>query len=308
MPTINQDQISARVLSTVQQTITTITQPKRRALSIRYPVLRHPLLLSRQSVRSVKNLFNPSLADDVQRTALPRIVARHQSLLLRQLGDTDMRLQHQKVTNIKRAVQDLNGIVIHPGETFSLWHILGRPVEWRGYVPGMLLANGKIVEGVGGGLCQLSNFLCWLLLHGPFEIVERYHHSLDVFPDSGRTLPFGSGATIMYNLVDLRLRNTSNTDIQLWLWLTDKHLKGQLRSAEVLPYKYKLTEREHYFIEHDEQYYRYNQIWRTQYVAGEPKAEELVFTNCAPVMYEVDETVLDTLGYNLTHVTLPSRL
>ena len=45
----------------------------------------------------------------------------------------------------------------------------------------------------GGGLCQLSNLIYWMTLHTPLTITERYRHSYDVFPDSNRTQPFGSG-------------------------------------------------------------------------------------------------------------------
>ena len=116
-----------------------------------------------------------------------------------------------------------------------MWHVVGYPSAWRGFVPGMLLSNGEVTEGVGGGLCQLSNLLYWLFLHGPFEIIERYHHSKDVFPDSCRVLPFGSGATIFYNYVDLKVRNTSRFPMQLKIWVADEHIKVRLLSSQPLP-------------------------------------------------------------------------
>ena len=126
-------------------------------------------------------------------------------MLRRKLGDSDPRLQEQKITNLKQAVKNLNGVVILPGKFFSLWSIVGEPSAKNGYVNGMLLSGGKVIEGMGGGLCQLSNFLFWIFLHVPSEVVQRYHHSIDVFPDSGRVLPFGSGATILYNFIDCEL-------------------------------------------------------------------------------------------------------
>ncbi|MFJ8513275.1 VanW family protein [Lysinibacillus xylanilyticus] len=51
----------------------------------------------------------------------------------------------------------------------------------------------KVKTGVGGGICQLANLLYWMALHTPLIVTERHHHSFDPFPDSGRTLPFGSG-------------------------------------------------------------------------------------------------------------------
>ena len=60
---------------------------------------------------------------------------------------------------------------------------------------GMILRNGRVASGVGGGLCQMTNLLYWMTLHTPLTVTERWRHGYDVFPDSNRTQPFGSGAT-----------------------------------------------------------------------------------------------------------------
>lgn len=302
MPIINPTALETDVLSSIQQALHKTTLPSRVALSSRYPKFKKPILYTRQTYRATKNIFNMQLAFQRSPYVLPSITARHQSVLLRTLGDSDIRLQQQKVQNIQRAIEDLQGLIIRPGEIFSLWHILGRPTRNKGYVDGMLLSNGRVVEGLGGGLCQLSNFLCWLLLHAPTKVVERYHHSMDVFPDSGRILPFGSGATIVYNIVDLRLKNMSNEPLQLHMWLTEKYLKGQLRSLAPLEIKYHLMQKHHYFVKHEGQFYRYNQIWRDERVAGKLIKQEHVFTNFAPVLYDVDETELLRDGQEVVYI------
>ena len=72
-------------------------------------------------------------------------MARHQSVLRRKLGNSDPRLQEQKITNLKQAVKKLNGVVIPPGKTFSLWSIIREPSAKNGFVNGMLLSGGKVV-------------------------------------------------------------------------------------------------------------------------------------------------------------------
>lgn len=84
---------------------------------------------------------------------------KHQSFLLRPLKDVDMYLQHNKVTNLKIAIGHLDKVVIKPGQTFSIWRLTGRPKKSKGYLEGMVLHNGKIAKGTGGGLCQLGNLL-----------------------------------------------------------------------------------------------------------------------------------------------------
>src|SRR6056297_3928596 len=221
-------------------------KPQRQALSSRYPFLVGPILFYKRFVNKVKNFFNFKIARTDKPLIFDKILVRHQSVLRRRLGNSEMRLQEQKVTNLRVAAQALNGLIIKPGEIFSLWEAIGKPTRKRGYVNGMLLSNGKIIEDVGGGLCQLSNLLCWLFLHVPMEIVERYHHSMDVFPDSGRTLPFGGGATILYNFIDLKVKNTSTYPFQLKIWLTDNHLKGQILSPRPVPQKFHIFEKNHF--------------------------------------------------------------
>ncbi len=277
--------------------------PPRTALSKKYPLLKKPIIFVRHQSRSVKNILDPKLKHGRSSDYLPSILARHQSVLRRRLGDSDMRLQEQKITNLRKAAEQLDGIIIAPGKVFSLWSIIGRPKYSKGYVDGMLLAGGKVVEGLGGGLCQLSNFLYWILLHGPFETVERYHHSMDVFPDSGRTLPFGSGATILYNFIDLKMKNVSRQPIQLKLWLTDLHLKGQLRAATPLGEKYHVFEKDHCFIKRAKTYFRYNEIWRETKREGKVIKAEKIATNFAPVLYRVTPSYLKKNGFTVLDYT-----
>lgn len=75
-----------------------------------------------------------------------------------------MVLQYNKVTNLACAISKLNHVVIYPGQTFSLWQLVGRPTKAKGYLEGLILHNGTISKGVGGGLCQLGNLLYWMAL------------------------------------------------------------------------------------------------------------------------------------------------
>jgi len=212
---------------------------------------------------------------------------RHQSVLLRQLKDVDMQLQYNKIVNLRLAVKKLNGIIIHPGETFSLWKLVGRPTKLKGYLPGMTLHNGKVSVGIGGGLCQLGNLIYWMALHTPLTVTRRWRHSYDVFPDSGRTLPFGSGATLSYNYIDLQLRNDTSQAFQLNLWLSEKNLHGTI-CADVIPdVQYQVFEKEHRFeLQWWGGYTRHNEIWRkTINAAQEVIEEELVTENHAVMMY-----------------------
>ncbi len=270
--------------------VSAFQQPSRKALSTRFPILRSPTIYARRCLRKLQNRL--SLTKLVRTPYLAHVIARHSSLLYRPLGDSDAELQHNKVTNLQLALAKLDGIVIPPGAIFSFWDIVGPTDTRHGYVEGMVLSNGAVARGVGGGLCQLSNFLMWIFLHADIAIIERYHHSVDAFPDSGRTLPFGSGATVFNNYIDLKIRNTSPHPLQIKLWLTDTQLKGQLLSDAPAAFKYHVFEKNHFFIHSNNHYFRYNEIYRERIKNGVNLGAEEIFTNFAPVIYDVD---LDTL-------------
>jgi vancomycin resistance protein VanW len=201
------------------------------------------------------------------------------------------------------AISRINGTVIQPGQTFSLWKQLGRVTRRKGYVDGMLLSDGKVVRGLGGGLCQLSNLLHWMFLHADTTITERYHHSVDAFPDSGRTIPFGSGATIFDNYIDLQMRNMSPHPLQICLSLTDTQLKGQLRSTHHKKYSYHVREAFHCFVRSHHRWYRYNTLERDVLSHGKIIDTHTVCENLAPVAYAVDTAYLaQYLTLDLEHI------
>ncbi|PZO42705.1 MAG: vancomycin resistance protein [Pseudanabaena frigida] len=219
---------------------------------------------------------------------LPIPIFTHQSILMRQLKDVDMWLQYNKVNNLHLAIARINGLVIQPEEVFSFWYLVGNPTKRRGFKLGMVLDNGKVSAGYGGGLCLLANLIYWMTLHSPLSIKERWRHSYDVFPDVNRTLPFGSGATVSYNYIDLQIENKTPHKYQFCLWLTDEHLFGEIRSDLGSLYKYEILERNHLITGPIAgQYIRQNQIFRKIYDFNTNQLldEEFVTENCALMMY-----------------------
>ncbi|MEK5068166.1 VanW family protein [Sporosarcina sp. FSL K6-1508] len=219
---------------------------------------------------------------------LNQVVFQHRTPLLRKLKDVDMELQTNKITNLKIAAKRLNGIVIQPGETFSYWRLIGSTTKRKGYVAGMILHYGQVTTGVGGGLCQLSNLIYWMTLHTPLTITERYRHSYDVFPDSKRNQPFGSGATCAYNYLDLQLKNETSEPYQLIVYLTDDSLVGEWRAYLAANRTYKVYEKEHSFTRESwGGYVRHNTIYRESYnLKGELIEDEFITENHAITMYE----------------------
>ena len=218
---------------------------------------------------------------------LPCVQFVHATPLMRQLRGEEMEWQKNKVTNLKLATARLDGIILHPGETFSYWRLIGRPSRRKGYQEGMVLFLGRIGGDIGGGLCQLSNLIFWMTLHTPLTVVERYRHSYDVFPDCGRTQPFGSGATCVYPYRDLMIRNDTQTTFRLHVTVGGEFLEGEWRADRRPEYSYRVVERDHCMqSEYWGGYSRHNKLYREVYDAeGRCVDVQYVTRNDALMMY-----------------------
>lgn len=262
-----------------------VTQPKhrsklRRRLGKEYFILR----------RKVVWLLNGSrYAATFSTMDFPNTVISHKSFLLRPLRNVEMYLQHNKVTNLKLAIEKINNIVLRPGETFSFWYLVGKPSEEKGYKPGLVLNQGKIESGIGGGLCQIGNLIFWMTLHTPLTIKERYRHGYDVFPDINRSIPFGCGATLAYNYIDIQIQNTTSQNFQFKFWLSDENLHGEIRSEQPLDERYEIYESNHEIVhQYWGGYTRHNQIKRKTFnkKTNALISDEPIVENHAIMMYE----------------------
>ena len=185
-----------------------------------------------RAVRRIKDgLSGCRFARTGQEKPLPVLIYKHSSLIRRRLGNVDMRLQENKAVNLSLAAPWVNAVLIRPGETFSFWRLVGNATARRGFRKGLTISNGAPSSGVGGGMCQMTNLIHWMVLHTPLTIVEHHHHDgLDLFPDYGRQLPFGTGTSICYNYLDYRFRNDTQATYQLRVWVDGEYLRGELRA------------------------------------------------------------------------------
>jgi vancomycin resistance protein VanW len=220
--------------------------------------------------------------------ALPCVVATHQTPLKRPLLRLDKRLQLNKVVNLRIAAQRLDGLVLEPGQRMSFWRLVGKPTRSRGFLDGLVLNQGRLSAGVGGGLCQMTNLLYWMTLHTPLVVVERWRHSYDVFPDAGRTQPFGSGATCAWPILDIQIVNPTNAVFRLSMEVGETHLHGAWTSSRPSNMRYAVEERAH-LVTHDGpgMYLRHNELWRVETdEATGVTSEMLIVANEARLMYE----------------------
>ena len=215
-------------------------------------------------------------------------VAVHATPLFRDLAGVERRLQENKVVNLALALDRLDGLVLDPGSRFSFWWHVGRPTARRGVLDAMVLDHGRVTQGTGGGLCQLTNLIYWMTLHTPLTVVERWRHSYDVFPDNGRSQPFGSGATCAYPVLDLQIENRTPTAFRLGLGLSATHLHGTWTAAEPWPMRYQVYEADHLMTNEGPGVFMRHNVIRRRVIDpdGAEVADELVAANQALLMYQ----------------------
>jgi vancomycin resistance protein VanW len=107
-------------------------------------------------------------------------------------------------------------------------------------------------------------------------------------------VPFGSGATVFYNYVDLKFDNPTAANYKIQLWLTDTELRGEICTDRLPPLSYHVREEGHRFFLRNGQVYRENLLWRTAHdrATGNQVGCELIEHNVFPVLYQPDSKVV----------------
>lgn len=116
--------------------------------------------------------------------------------------------------NIQNGVRLLNGLLIPPGETFSLIRALQPFDEENGYLPELVIKGNKITPELGGGLCQIGTTTFRAAMNSGLPIVERRNHSIVVsyYNDPANNNP-GTDATIYEPAPDFKFLNDTGSHI-----------------------------------------------------------------------------------------------
>jgi vancomycin resistance protein YoaR len=124
-----------------------------------------------------------------------------------------------RVRNIKTASARFYGVMVAPGETFSMAEVLGDVSLDSGYEEAWIIFGDRTIKGVGGGVCQVSTTLFRTVFFGGYPILERHPHAYRVYyyeqtyGGGNDSRLAGLDATVYVPLVDLRFKN----DTEYWL-------------------------------------------------------------------------------------------
>ena len=113
-------------------------------------------------------------------------------------------------TNLILAAEKINGTVLLPGESFSYNAIVGARTIAAGYKEAKIYSNGQVVDGIGGGICQVSTTLYNAVIDANLNVTERYNHQfLTSYVDAGKD------ATVAYGVKDLKFVNNRTYPIKI---------------------------------------------------------------------------------------------
>jgi vancomycin resistance protein VanW len=140
------------------------------------------------------------------------VTAEALSAITGELGSwqTHYKERGNRRTNIVTACSKINGAVLMAGELFSYNRVVGPRDEGAGFRLAPVIVKGRMVPGMGGGVCQTSSTLYNAVLRAGLEIVSRRHHAFPV-----HYVPPGLDATVVYPSIDLQFRNNTGAPIVL---------------------------------------------------------------------------------------------
>ncbi len=130
--------------------------------------------------------------------------------------------------NLRVGCANIDGTVIAPGEVFSMNVGLGPQTYANGYKDAGVYVNGKVEQGVAGGVCQVTSTLYNAVILAELEVVERYPHSMTV-----GYVPLGRDAAVAGDYKDLKFRNDTEYPVYLEAYARDGKVVCNLYGHEI---------------------------------------------------------------------------
>ena len=159
----------------------------------------------------IKTVVPPLTEDDIKRWGLDQVLGSF---------TTKYEVNHKdRVNNLLIASSAINNVIVYPGQIFSFNTWVGPRVTEVGYKEAPVVYLGKLIPGVGGGVCQVSSTLYNAVLLSNLKIVQRLNHSLPI-----SYVPLARDATVVYDGVDLIIENTSKFPILIVSNVTPPYL------------------------------------------------------------------------------------
>lgn len=132
-----------------------------------------------------------------------------------------------RTRNIELSAEAINNVIVGVGDVFSFNTTVGERTVDRGYQEAPEAVNGKLVNGIGGGICQTSSTLFNAIDKIGVTYVEKHHHSVSV-----GYVPTGRDATVSWGGPDFRFQNTTNVPVLLKAYVEGGALTVEIRTSK----------------------------------------------------------------------------
>ena len=135
--------------------------------------------------------------------------------------------------NIRIASSKISGKILAPGEIFSFNNVVGPRTVDGGYKVAHAYSDGKIIDDVGGGICQVSTTLYNAVLFSDLDINERVNHMFTV-----GYVPKGRDAAVSYGSADFKFTNSTRWPIKIESWISsDNKIYFSIKGTNETPGK-----------------------------------------------------------------------
>ena len=192
------------------------------------------------------NQVRSLLSSPAKEYAIPIVVTRPKvtsemlraSMFVDVLAETTTKLDPSVVnrtSNVRIAAEHVNGTILNDGEEFSFNKIVGPRTAARGFKDAKIFVSGEVVDGIGGGICQVSSTIYMAALYSDLKITERRNHRFTVAYTN-----LGEDATVVYGSTDFRFVNNTGYPIKIVCSLNGNTVKVTIKGTQEVKKKVEL--------------------------------------------------------------------
>ncbi|MBQ9298200.1 MAG: VanW family protein [Clostridia bacterium] len=180
-------------------------------------------------------------------------------------------------TNLKLASDKINGTILLPGEEFSYNKVVGERTISAGFKEAHIFSGGKVVDGLGGGICQIATTLYDTVLYANLEVTERRNHGLPA-----GYVKNGLDATVSYGSIDFKFVNSRKYPIKIVSQVKNGIAKMEIYGVkEEVEYEVRLEPIVLNYVPYKTEYITDNSL-----APGEQKVQQSGASGCQTVTYK----------------------
>ncbi|MFZ5988321.1 MAG: VanW family protein [Bacillota bacterium] len=137
-------------------------------------------------------------------------------------------INQNRIENMKLCCQMISGLIMKPGQVFSLRRLIGEPGLDKGFRDGPVIVRGKLKMSSGGGLCQVSTTIFNAALAANLKILQKHNHSTDLWGEN-RFIELGRDAVYVFARKDIKFKNNHGSSIIILMDVDEKNLRLNCR-------------------------------------------------------------------------------